>query len=119
MTDDAKQQRERDIRTAWGCYGNDTNPSGNRIEYIADAIAAAREEGRQQERERACAILAAAEPNTTAERVIERIDKRLHELPAWLAGELADWMNASADELAEFQRLIRAGEHVGAAERKS
>jgi hypothetical protein len=63
---------------------------------------------RLDEREACCAILKSAEPNTRAEKAIARIHARLNELPGWLAGELAVWMNATADELADMQAAIRA-----------
>ena len=60
------------------------------------------------EREACCAILANAEPNTRAEQAIARVDEVIHKVPPWLAGEIATWLEASADQLRELQALIRA-----------
>lgn len=66
------------------------------------------ETARADEREQCCAILASAEPNTRAEQAIERAYARRKEVPRWLALIIAEWLNASADQMAELQALIRA-----------
>jgi hypothetical protein len=63
---------------------------------------------RLEEREACCAILASSEPNTRAELAIERIHARIGELPGWLAADIGEWLNATADDLKELQAQIRA-----------
>lgn len=65
---------------------------------------------RLEEREACCAILGSAEPNTRAEKIIEKL-LELHE-----EGELSDeagdllseWLTVAADELGDMQANIRA-----------
>lgn len=62
---------------------------------------------RGEERAACIAILGSAEPNTRAEQAIAKIDERLSEVPGWLAGLIAEWLEASADELEDMQARIR------------
>ena len=77
---------------------------------VLEREAATREAAiRAEERERACAILASAEPNTRADALLGQLsaDAVLTRLPHDVAGLLADWCEATADDLAEAQALIR------------
>lgn len=77
---------------------------------LARALAEEREAGAAAEREACCAILASAEPNTRAEQAIEKIDARIDDddVPDWLAGLIGEWLEATADQLADYQQQIRA-----------
>ena len=73
------------------------------------AIAAAIEKAVLAERERVCEMLASSDPSTRAERAIAALtDADIRALPPHLNEVMVEWMEATADELAEWQRIIRA-----------
>jgi hypothetical protein len=61
-----------------------------------------------EERDACCAVLASAEPNTRAEAVIEKLQAVVGDCPPHVAGLIAEWLEATADELADLQKAIRA-----------
>lgn len=61
-----------------------------------------------EEREACCAVLASAEPNARAEAVIEKLSAAVGDCPPHVAGLIAEWLEATADELADLQKAIRA-----------
>ena len=69
------------------------------------------------EREACCAILASAEPNTKAQQLLVEIDEL--DVPEELDELIAALCVATADELAEYQALIRARGAAPAAPAKS
>ncbi len=61
---------------------------------------------RADERAACIAILRSAEPSTRAEEALGKIDPA--ECPPHVAGPIADWLSATADELADLAAKIAA-----------
>lgn len=75
---------------------------------MTQAVAAAIREAVTAETERCCAILASDTPNTRAEELIDRLSECVNDCPPHVAGLIAEWLEATADELADLQTAIRA-----------
>jgi len=75
---------------------------------IEDAVAEYALRAVLEEREECCNVLASKEPNTRAEAAIEKIQAVVGDCPPHVAGLISEWLEATADELADLQRAIRA-----------
>jgi hypothetical protein len=75
---------------------------------IEDAVAEYALRAVLEEREECCNVLAAKDPNTRAEAAIEKIRAVVGDCPPHVADPILEWLVATADELADLQKAIRA-----------